>query len=96
MVHEYYVYIIKCIDDTFYIGVTNSLERRFKEHCEGLSETSYTCSRRPLELVYHEKFKYIDVAIAREKQLKRWSRKKKKALINGDLDKLKEFSKKKF
>ena len=61
-----------------------------------MNEESYTSSRKPLKLVYHEKFQYIDVAIAREKQLKRWSRCKKQALINGELEMLKKFSKKKF
>ena len=87
--HIYFVYILECSDETLYVGVTNNLDRRFVEHCEGIDEDSYTSSRRPLKLVYHEVFKYIDKAIAREKQLKRWSRKKKQALIDGALDKLK-------
>jgi len=94
--HIYFVYILECSDESLCVGVTNNLDRRYIEHCEGEDETSYTSSRRPLKLVYHEMYKYIDRAIAREKQLKRWSRKKKKVLIEGELDKRKEFSKKKF
>ena len=48
-----YVYILKCSDDTFYTGVTNNLERRVTEHNSGISEESYTKSRRPLKLVFY-------------------------------------------
>ena len=94
--HQYYVYILLCADDTFYVGVTNSIKRRYHQHQTSTKETSYTFSRRPLKLVYHEEYKYILNAIAREKQLKGWSRKKKIALINGDFELLSEASKKKF
>ena len=77
----YYTYILKCSDDSYYIGVTNNVERRLIEHQEGINITCYTYSRRPIDLVYFEKFIDILQAIAREKQLKGWSRKKKEALI---------------
>jgi putative endonuclease len=79
--HTYFVYIIECCDATLYVGVTNNVERRFQEHCEGVSPRSYTAKRRPLKLVYVEHFRWIQVAIAREKQLKGWSAQKKRALI---------------
>ena len=94
--HIYYIYILRGIDDSLYIGVTNNLELRVTQHNEGSDPKAYTYSRRPLELVYSESFVSIVKAINREKQLKKWSRIKKEALINGDLDKLKEKSKKKF
>jgi putative endonuclease len=77
----YYTYILKCSDQSYYVGVTNDVERRLVEHQEGINVTCYTYSRRPIELVYFEKFIDIIQAIAREKQLKGWSRKKKEALI---------------
>ncbi|SKC15074.1 GIY-YIG nuclease family protein [Dyadobacter psychrophilus] len=77
------VYILKCSDESYYTGVTNCLERRLAEHTSGRKETSYTYSRRPVELVFSRKFKYVNDAIAFEKQVKGWSRKKKEAIING-------------
>jgi putative endonuclease len=91
-----YVYILHCADDSFYVGVTNSIKRRLREHNAGHSESSYTYSRRPLELVHIEKYKNPNTAIAREKQLKGWSRAKKQALIVKNIDLLKELAKKDF
>ena len=91
-----YVYILLCADDSFYVGVTNNLERRLKEHQSALHENSYTASRLPVELIYYEVFDGPKAAIAREKQLKKWSRAKKIALINNNKDLLKELSKKDF
>ncbi len=94
--HRYYVYILHCGDNTYYTGVTNDLVRRESEHLEGYNEKAYTHNRQPTTLVYSEEFKYIDKAIAREKQLKKWSQKKKRALIDNYADRLPVFSKKKF
>jgi len=80
----YYVYMLRCIDGTFYTGITNNIERRFAEHCDGHDPTSYTHSRRPLLLVYAGEFQRPLDAINFEKQLKRWSHKKKRALADGD------------
>ena len=52
----YYVYILKCSDDSFYTGITNNIERRINEHNSGYNEESYTYSRLPVELVYYEEF----------------------------------------
>ena len=82
--HIYYTYIIECNDGTLYVGVTNDVERRFSEHCEGSNPRSYTAKRRPLKLVHVETFQWILDAIAREKQLKGWSALKKQALIMGE------------
>jgi putative endonuclease len=83
MGNKYYVYILKCADNAYYTGVTNNLERRLKEHEEGLDETAYTYSRRPLELVWYDVFLTPRSAIDIEKQIKGWSRRKKEALIEG-------------
>lgn len=70
------------------MGVTDDLEKRIAIHKEGLDKNSYTYQRRPVELVYSEEYSSINDAISREKQLQGWSRKKKEALIRGDLEKL--------
>jgi putative endonuclease len=82
---EYSVYIVHCVDGSYYTGVTNNLERRLSEHNDGMDPCSYTHSRRPVCLVYSEEFGDIEDAIDAEKQIKGWSRKKKEALIQGDL-----------
>ncbi len=80
--HRYFVYILKCDDDSYYTGVTNDLDRRVYEHQSGHNPQSYTHTRRPIELVFHTEFGQVDDAIAFEKQVKGWSRKKKEAIIN--------------
>jgi putative endonuclease len=89
----YYVYIVECSDGSFYTGVTNNLDRRVWEHNEGIDPESYTSKKRPVILRYSERFENPDKAIAREKQLKGWSRKKKEALIQENWDLLQELSK---
>jgi putative endonuclease len=93
--HLYYVYIIECSDHSYYVGVTNDLERRIWEHQEGIDLKSYTFPRRPVQLRYSETYSNILDAIAREKQLKGWTRKKKEALINENWEALKERSRNK-
>ena len=88
---NYWVYILKCADGSYYTGVINNLERRVFEHNAGAS-CSYTKSRRPVKLVFSEVFGNILDAIAAEKQIKGWRRSKKEALINGDWDKIVELS----
>jgi putative endonuclease len=86
------MYILRCADGSYYIGSTANLEKRVKRHNQGKA-THYTAKRRPVQLVYHEKFKNLDEAVDRERQIKGWSRAKKEALINNDLKTLKELSK---
>ena len=89
----YYVYILECNDESYYTGVTNSLEERVVQHESGYVVTCYTFKRRPLKLVWSIQINDINQAIALEKQIKGWSRKKKKAFINEEWDKLKLLSK---
>ena len=81
----YSVYILKCSDGSYYTGITNNLERRLYEHVNGLIKSCYTQDKRPVKLMYYEEFNDVKIAISREKQIKNWSRKKKEALIIGDL-----------
>jgi putative endonuclease len=72
---------------------TNNVEKRILQHNQGADIKCYTFKRRPVELVYAEGFQDFKMAIACEKQVKGWSRKKKEALIAGNWDQLKELSK---
>ena len=89
---SYFVYILRCVDGSYYTGVTNDYERRFAEHQDGNDMSCYTFRRRPVVLVYLSEFREIDQAISWEKQLKGWSRKKKEALINEQTEKLHDLS----
>jgi len=91
-----YVYILKCADETYYTGVTSNLESRLFKHNSGFHPNSYTASRKPLKLVFYCEFTDINIAIETEKQIKKWSRAKKEALINGEFDSLINLAKKKF
>ena len=86
---SYYVYILKCSDNSYYTGVTNDLDRRMVEHQEGLNKTAYTHSRRPVKLEFYTDFQNVNQAIDFEKQVKGWSRKKKEAIIQDNWDQLK-------
>ena len=90
-----YLYILKCSDDSYYTGVTSNLTQRMYQHESAFYPDCYTASRRPLELVFYAEFTNIGFAIDKEKQIKKWSRAKKEALINGDFDQLLNLAKKK-
>jgi len=79
-----YVYIMtNKHKTTLYIGVTGHLVRRVYEHKNHLIKNSFT-DRYNLECcIYYEEFPYFDLAISREKELKKWNRQKKEALINS-------------
>ena len=79
-----YVYIMTNKNKTvLYIGVTNDLVRRVREHKNHLIKNSFT-DRYNLEYcIYYEEFAYFISAINREKELKKWNRQKKDALINS-------------
>ncbi|MDX1284997.1 MAG: GIY-YIG nuclease family protein, partial [Draconibacterium sp.] len=76
-----YMYILKCNNGAYYTGSTNNLERRLEEHQAG-EGAQFTKRNLPVELIYFEEFERIDDAFYREKQIQKWSRKKKEALIN--------------
>jgi putative endonuclease len=83
---------MECSDNSFYVGVTNDVGRRFIEHQSGVHEDSYTFRLRPLKLVFCRQFNGPMKAINYEKQIKRWSRAKKIALINNDFKSLHELA----
>ncbi|MEO9325305.1 GIY-YIG nuclease family protein [Nocardioides sp. C4-1] len=88
-----WVYILECADGSFYVGSTVDLERRVWQHQVGEGAT-YTKrrGRRPVELVYVEEFEQITDAFAREKQIQRWGRAKRIALIDHRYDDLPELA----
>ena len=89
----YFVYIVKCWDNSFYTGVTSNLELRIDQHNSGIKPDSYTFKRRPVKLVWSEGFSQVDHAILWEKKIKGWSRRQKIALIESNWDDLVLFSK---
>ena len=82
-----YLYILKCSDGTYYAGSTKDIEHRFEQHQAG-EGSIYTKKRLPVKLVYIEEFPRIDEAFYREKQVQGWSRAKKEALMNNNLNSL--------
>ena len=83
----FYVYILRCADDSFYTGHTEDLERRVAAHQQG-QFPGYTHSRRPVKLVFAEEFVSRAEALERERQVKGWSRAKKSALVARDWERL--------
>ncbi len=90
--YTYFLYILKCSDGSFYVGSTTNLENRLKTHSQG-EGANHTAKRRPVQLVYHERLNSFNDAVKRERQVKKWSRAKKEALIRGEKEKLKKLSK---
>lgn len=78
-----YTYILCCADGTLYTGWTNDLERRLAAHNAGKG-SKYTCSRRPVELVYREEWETKEQAMSRERQIKRLTRPEKLLLIGDE------------
>jgi len=87
-----FLYILRCSDGSFYIGVTRgTLELRVAQHNDG-ALGGYTATRRPVTLVFSQWFERITDAIENERKLKKWSRAKKEALIRGDFISLRQLS----
>jgi putative endonuclease len=81
--HRYAVYILASRSHNFYVGVTNSLDRRMRQHKRHLFEGGFTARYNIERLVWYQIFGDIRDAIAREKQIKRWRREKKILLIES-------------
>ena len=84
MKYCFFIYILTNHNNTsLYIGLTDNLIRRIRENKKEMNEKSFSSKYKCFKLVYFEEYKYINNAINREKQLKRWNRKKKEFLINN-------------
>ena len=79
----HHIYILLCSDNSYYIGHTTNVEARVRAHNMGLG-AAHTYKRLPVKLIYTEAHPTKLTAIRRERQLKRWTRAKKEALIRGD------------
>lgn len=83
---EYFLYILRTSSDTLYIGQTNNLEKRLKEHQSKSNKSAkYIRYFNSFNLVYSEKYSTRKEAMQREWQLKKWSREKKELLIHGTI-----------
>lgn len=80
----YYVYLLRCADDTLYTGFTNDLARRLAAHNAGRG-AKYTRGRRPVELVYWESFSNKSSALRREYAIKQLPRRQKLTLIQSSV-----------
>ena len=91
---QFFVYILKCSDDTYYTGSYrgDDLQHRVNDHNNGLRKDAYTFRRRPVELVWNDVFDNPYDMIDCERRIKGWSRKKKEALIRGDEEALPDLS----
>ncbi|MFA5795044.1 MAG: GIY-YIG nuclease family protein [Candidatus Brocadiia bacterium] len=76
----WYVYIVRCVDDTLYTGITNNVSKRVATHNAGKG-ARYTRSRRPVKLVYKKSFPDKSTAFKRERAVKQLTRKNKELLI---------------
>ncbi len=80
---SFWVYILRCADNLYYTGHTDNLEERIAKHRSGEIE-GYTSTRLPLRLLFSEEFPTREEALACERQIKGWGRRKKEALMRGD------------
>jgi putative endonuclease len=79
----FWVYLLRCADGSYYTGHTDDLDQRIGEHVTGACG-GYTATRLPVELVWSQECATRIEALNAERQIKGWSRAKKKALIRGD------------
>lgn len=83
MMDEWYVYMVRCADDTLYTGIARDVVRRIGEHNGGRQGARYTRARRPVSLVYQERCTGRAQATRRELEIKRLSRLEKERLLTG-------------
>lgn len=83
MENTWYLYILRCGDNTLYTGITTDVEKRFEAHQSGKG-AKYTRGRGPLELVYRETCGDHSSALKRELEIKKLTREQKEALIASD------------
>ena len=88
----FWIYMLRCSDDSFYVGHTDNLEVRIEQHQQGTFADCYTFARRPVKLVFMQDFSSRDDAFIRERQLKGWNRAKKSALIERNWNEVSRIS----
>jgi putative endonuclease len=80
---SYFVYILKCSDESLYTGITTNITKRLDEHNNSEKGAKYTKNRRPVKLVYQESSENRSSASKREYAIKKLTRLKKLQLIDG-------------
>ncbi|MDD5147820.1 MAG: GIY-YIG nuclease family protein [Candidatus Daviesbacteria bacterium] len=80
----WYVYVLLCLDNSLYTGISNNPQQRFKDHKNGKGG-SYTRSHKPLKIVYLEKLPTKSEALKRELQIKGWSRSEKIKILELEI-----------
>lgn len=88
---SFWIYILRCSDGSYYTGHTDNLEKRIAEHQSGEIK-GYTFERLPVSMVFAQDFPTRAEALASERQIKGWSRKKKEAMMRGDWNAVKQFA----
>jgi predicted GIY-YIG superfamily endonuclease len=88
---SWFVYILRCANQSYYVGHTSNPEARFLRHRNN-EGAQHTATYPPEVILYREKFDSEADAIRRERQLKRWTRAKKEALIAGNTPELHSLS----
>jgi predicted GIY-YIG superfamily endonuclease len=92
---SFWIYMLRCADQSYYVGHTDNLEVRVAAHQLG-NTAGYTQQRRPVTLVYSEYFGTRAEALEQERRIKRWSRAKKEALIEGDWERISALARKRW
>lgn len=92
---DFYVYILECNDGSYYIGHTDDLARRIDQHRSGKG-SGYTSTKLPVDLIFAAPAGSREAALIFEQKIKKWTRKKKEALMQGDWLKITMLAKKKF
>ena len=90
----FWVYMLKCADDSYYVGHTEDLEIRISQHSRR-EIPGYTSSRLPVSLIFSQEHPTREEALAAEHQIKGWNRKKKEALVRGDWDEISKLARNK-
>ena len=86
-----WVYMLKCADDSFYVGSTRNLDGRMEQHASGKG-AKYTSTRLPVVLIWACETERVDEAYGLEKQIQGWSRAKRQALVDGRFGDLRALS----
>ena len=92
IMNDFFVYILRCSDGSYYIGHTDNIEERISAHKTGYFG-GYTKNRLPIEVVFVQSFGTRDEAFTAERQMKGWSRAKKEAVIRGDWNRITKLAK---
>jgi len=95
VVTGFFVYMLLCADKSYYIGHTNNIEKRICEHENGTYPCCYTKSRLPVKIVFIQGFETRHEAFVAERQIKKWSRAKKQALVKQDWNEVSFFARRK-